>query len=423
MLRSGDRLEVMIEKPAAGGRMIARHEGQVLLVSGAIPGERVAVRVERVDKRLAFAEVVEVLTPSPDRRSATGDPACGGCLFSHIEIGRQRELKSGIIADAFARIGKHALAEPPAVAPSPADGYRMRARLHVRGGSLGFYREGTHDLCDAAATGQLHHATLPAVARVVEGLRALRLEAISVELAENMAADQRVLLIETSGTRRVTAATLEALLGGDVQSIAIVNAGGSRTVAGSGTIVESLAAITGGRVSGELLRHAESFFQGNRFLIAALVSAVVQSVPPEGDVLDLYAGVGLFALAVDEARQVVAVEGHPASGADLAANARAGGSRVRAVVSSVEQYLTQAGRVPPTVIADPPRTGLSREALAALVAGAPNRLIYVSCDPATLARDTRGLLDSGYRLLSVQGFDLFPNTPHVETLAIFDRAS
>src|SRR3954468_18934163 len=102
MLRSGDRVEVMVEKPAAGGRMIARHEGQVLLVSGAIPGERVAVRIERVDKRLAFAPTGGGLVAPPDRRLPTGDPTCGGCLFSHIEIARQRELKSGIIADAFA---------------------------------------------------------------------------------------------------------------------------------------------------------------------------------------------------------------------------------------------------------------------------------------------------------------------------------
>src|SRR4051794_28946915 len=106
MLRSGDRLEVEIEKPAAGGRMIARHEGQIVLVSGAIPGERVTVQIERVDKRLAFAATIDILTSSPDRQAAASDPACGGCLFSHITIPRQRELKAGIIADAFARIGK-----------------------------------------------------------------------------------------------------------------------------------------------------------------------------------------------------------------------------------------------------------------------------------------------------------------------------
>ena len=423
MLRSGDRLDVMVEKPAAGGRMIARHEGQVLLVSGAIPGERVAVRIERVDRRLAFAATIDVLTPSPDRRLPASDPACGGCLFSHIEIARQRELKSGIIADAFARIGKHALSESPTVAPSSAQGYRMRARLHVRDGRIGFYREGTHDLCDAAATGQLHDATVPAVTRVVDGVRDMGHVPTSVEVAESIAADQRALLIATSGTRRVSGPGLEALLGDDVQSIVTLNAAGTRAAAGSGAIVESLATLTRGRLEGELRRHPESFFQGNRFLVDELVSAVVESVLPDGDVLDLYAGVGLFAVALDGGHDVVAVEGHPTSGADLEINARARGRRITAVVSSVEHYLTSGGSVPGTVIVDPPRTGLSRDALTALIARAPKRLVYVSCDPATLARDTRSLLDSGHQLLSVAGFDLFPNTPHVETLAVFGRAS
>ncbi|MEO7271121.1 MAG: TRAM domain-containing protein, partial [Vicinamibacterales bacterium] len=169
MLKSGDRVDVEIEKPAAGGRMIARHEGQTVLVAGAIPGERVSVRVERADQRLAFATTLEVLTSSPDRQPPAGDPACGGCLFSHIAIARQRDLKGAIIADAFARIGKHTLSEPVAVAPSDPEGYRLRARLHVRDGRIGFYREGTHELCDAAATRQLHPATGPAIARVVDG--------------------------------------------------------------------------------------------------------------------------------------------------------------------------------------------------------------------------------------------------------------
>ena len=422
MLRSGARLELEIERPAAGGRMIARHEGQTVLVAGAIPGERVRVQVERADKRLAFATTIDVLRSSPDRQPPGSDPACGGCLFNHISIARQRELKGGIIADAFRRIGKHSLIEPVTVAPSDPEGYRMRARLHVRDGRTGFYREGTHELCDASATKQLHFATLPAIARVIEGVRSAGSEPVSVEVAESIAADQRALYIETAGTRRIAAGTLEGLLSDEMQAITAVNAGGARTSVGSGAIVESLGALTAGRVSGEVRRQPESFFQSNRFLIAGLVAAVTDSVLPDGDVLDLYAGVGLFALALDASRRVVAVEGHPISGADLESNARLAGARVTAVVSSVEQYLEAVSAWPATVIVDPPRTGLSREAVASLTAGAPQRVVYVSCDPATLARDTRALLDGGYQLLSVRGFDLFPNTPHVEALAVFDRS-
>src|SRR6478735_5111953 len=246
MLRAGDRIEALIEKPAAGGRMIARHEGQIVLVAGAIPGERVTARIDRVDKRLAFASTADVLAPSPDRRSTTGDPACGGCLFSHIAVARQRALKGEIVADAFTRIAKHVLPDPITIAASPAEGYRMRARLHVREGRIGFYREGTHELCNAADTGQLHTATLPVVQRLVDGLRAQALEPVSVEVAESIASDQRAVEVEVAGSRAADGHALQALLDPEMHSIAVVNARGVRVSAGPGVIVEALATVTRG---------------------------------------------------------------------------------------------------------------------------------------------------------------------------------
>src|SRR6185436_17739453 len=114
----GDLIELDVEKPAAGGRMIARHGGQVVLVLGAIPGERVRARVERVEKRLAFASAAEILTPSADRRERTADPLCGGCVYAHIDYARQVALKSEVIADAFIRIGRIPLESPVPVGVS-----------------------------------------------------------------------------------------------------------------------------------------------------------------------------------------------------------------------------------------------------------------------------------------------------------------
>src|SRR5436190_10656895 len=128
--------------------MIARIDGQIALVAGAIPGERVRARVERVSKGVVFMDTTAVDEPSPDRRDPFGDPLCGGCLFSHIAYARQLDIKSQVIVDAFARIAHLMLPAPVTVVESPADGYRMRARLHVRGPRLGFFREGTHELCD-----------------------------------------------------------------------------------------------------------------------------------------------------------------------------------------------------------------------------------------------------------------------------------
>src|SRR5262245_56909251 len=138
MLTSGQVVELEIERPVAGGRILARHEGQVVLVAGTIPGERVRARVERVAKSVAHAEAVEVVTASPDRRPAA-DWRCGGRDYAHVSYARQCALKSEIIADAFRRVGRLPLASPPEVTPSPEHGYRLRARLHASAGQLGFF--------------------------------------------------------------------------------------------------------------------------------------------------------------------------------------------------------------------------------------------------------------------------------------------
>ena len=136
----GQELELSVEKPAAGGRMIARHEGQVLLVLGAIPGERVVARVERAERRVAFAETVRVLEASHDRRDVASDPRCGGCAYAHVTYERQLALKTDVVADAFTRIGHLPLDAVVPIAASPERGSRMRARLHVQDGRAGFYR-------------------------------------------------------------------------------------------------------------------------------------------------------------------------------------------------------------------------------------------------------------------------------------------
>jgi 23S rRNA (uracil1939-C5)-methyltransferase len=169
-----------------------------------------------------------------------------------------------------------------------------------------------------------------------------------------------------------------------------------------------------------LTHHVQSFFQGNRYLLQALAARVLDWVP-DGTVTDLFAGVGLFAvsLAANGHQQIIAVEGDRSSARDLAANAEAYGPGVRVEHGSVEHYLHRRGvERSDTIVLDPPRTGLSQEAAAGLVNLSAPRLVYVSCDPATLARDVRRFLDAGYQLEHIEAFDLFPNTAHVETLAV-----
>jgi 23S rRNA (uracil1939-C5)-methyltransferase len=404
MLNRGDVLSLTIEKPAAGGAMIARHEGRVVLVAGAIPGERVTARLTRVSKGVAHAETTAVDEPSPDRRAPAGDPLCGGCLYNHIDYARQLVIKSEVIADALARIGRIALPAPVAVAASREDGYRMRARLHVRGSRAGFFREGTHDLCDARATRQLLPATLETVDRLMAAIRSIGAAAVrEIELSENVDASERVAHLDLS--EPLDPRLVEKLVSVDGLT--------------PGPFVTDSIAI--GDVSLALRRHVLSFFQGNRFLLRDLVAHVTDLVPAGAPLLDLYAGVGLFSVAAAAVRgaDVTAVEGDAAGFEDLRANAAAATGKVNAVRAAVEDVAVRTADV---VIVDPPRTGMSAEAIRKVLALKPSRLIYVSCDVATLARDSRKIVDAGYALDRADAFDMFPNTPHVETVVVFAKS-
>ena len=422
MVSAGDVVPLAVEKPAVGGRMIARADRLVVLVSGAIPGERVRARIDRVGKGVAYATAVEIDEGSSDRRAAGADPPCGGCLYAHIAYPRQLELKALVIADAFARVGRLALPAALRVTASPEDGYRMRARLHVRGRLVGFFREGTHEVCDARQTRQLLPATVAALDGLVATIQALGLEGVrEIELAENIDASQRVVHFDAATALNTRSLDLIAASGG---LTGVSSPAGAR---GDVHVTDTLAPV--GQSSVPLRRHVLAFFQGNRFLLNQLVAHTAGKIPVGGDVIDLYAGVGLFALAAAAVRgsRVTAVEGDPIAATDLAANAAGTNGAVIAVHAPVEEFVASSRGGPRqsdrclTLIVDPPRTGVSRAALDGIRRLRAPRLVYVSCDVASLARDARSLADSGYALAEVDAFDLFPNTPHVETVVVFER--
>src|SRR5437870_2340243 len=242
--------------------MIARVNGQVVLVSGAIPGERVEARIERVTKGVALAETIGVLEPSSDRREPFVDPLCGGTLYSYITYPRQLALKSEIIADAFKRIGRLDVPGAVAVAASPEEGYRMRARLHVRAHTLGFFRESTHEICDARPTRQLLPASCDVLDRLSAAMRSVGDEAIrEVELSENVDASERVVHLDAAQPidGRVMAKLLE------IDGLT------------PGPFVTDTLRI--GDASVTLRRHVLAFFQGNRYLLQTLVAHVTERVP------------------------------------------------------------------------------------------------------------------------------------------------
>lgn len=397
-------LELTIDRPVAGGRMLSRHDGQVVLVRGAIPGERVRARIERRQKQVLFAEVVEVLTPSADRRVAACDLACGGSSYAHIQYNRQRALKAEIIGDAFRRIAKLPL-EPPDVLASPENGYRMRARLHVSGGKVGFFREGTHTICDAGATGQLRPDTIAAV----EAFCAANADEVSraegVSVSENVPATERVFHIETTEKEDEIAAPSAFVIEDTAETIW---PGGGPVPPGT-----------------KWRRRASSFFQGNRFLLGPLVEDVLACAEGAERVVDLYAGGGLFSIALASlGARVTAVESDASGAADLLDNAEPYGDLILPLAIPVEVAVSRKMSVrPDLVILDPPRAGASDEAINGLIAWRVPRIIYVSCDPPTLARDAAKIVKAGYVLDSMAAFDLFPNTPHVEVVATFSASA
>ena len=428
----GSEIELAIEKPAVGGRMLARHHGQVVLVWGAIPGEHVRARVERSGKGVLYAETTAVLTASDDRRDPGADWRCGGNAFAHIAYTRQVRLKGEIIRDTFGRIARVPLATLPDVIPSPPQGYRMRARLHACEGRLGFFREGTHQLCAPGPTGQLLPETVDWLGRLERAIAAKGLTGlVGLEVAENMPADERACHLELHGCAEVAPWAVLAevgLLTG--LSVSRADRPGAARLVGQASVSDRVRVGPSGAGVLTLRRSACAFFQGNRFLLEPLVRHVAALVPA-GPVVDLYAGVGLFglSLAAAGAEDVALVEGDPVSGADLVENAAPFAGRARVERCTVESYLARNQRRTGSgvsvgacsFIVDPPRTGMSPEALAGVVRARPTGLVYVSCDIATLARDTRALIDAGYEFSGVTGIDLFPNTAHVECVTSFVR--
>lgn len=432
MLSSGQIVTIVPEKPVVGGRMLARVDGEVLLVEGGLPNERANVRIDRRQQGVWLGSVVDVLERSEDRRDPGPDPACGGMTFAHVAYERQCELKVAIAADALGRIARIPPELPLSITPSPEQGYRCRYRLHRDGQLLGFFREATHQVCDPAPSGQLAPESLVCVREVQDRIRSLDTSAVQAfEFMENVSNGERVVNLALRPGGRVADDVLAALVGSaNLQGISSTTSETAEISgrAGRAWVGDPVSLFTGTEPPESgfvpiLRRHAPSFFQANRFLVANLARAVAAHLV-DGPVVDLYAGVGLFAvsLAASGRDQVLAIEHDARSLGDLRWNAKPFRTRLSVLGTSVEAFLSSRPRLrDANLIVDPPRTGISRAALSAILAAGARHIVYVSCDVATFARDARRLLDTGYALGHLEAFDLFPNTAHVEVMAVFGR--
>lgn len=392
--RSSSAPEIVLEirSLAAGGDGVGRDaEGRVVFVPFAAPGDRLRVRLVRERPSFARATLVEILEASPVR----SDPPCpvfgrcGGCAWQHLDYAAQVAAKRDILRDALVRIGGLEPPQPLDLHASPTPyRTRSRARLLARGGRIGFRRLRSRELC------AVRHC--PVLVPV--------LDAALEELSASGPAD---------GEWEIAS--------GDEGGVARRRLG-SRPPRGGAPRLR----ISNG--SDRLRVSAGTFFQAHAALRPVLGAAVADAAGSGEACLELFAGSGFFTLLLARRfRRVVAVESSRDALQDLRTNlAEAGrtGVEVRgeAVESALRDPSLRAGS-PRVVVLDPPRTGLARGGAAALAGLGAQRIVYLSCDPATLARDLAGLSASGYRLARVAGFDLFPQTPHVEALAVLERES
>jgi 23S rRNA (uracil1939-C5)-methyltransferase len=394
-------LELTPTAMAAGGAALARDaEGRVVFVEGALPGERVAARLTEARKDYAKAVVVRVLEASPDR-VAPPCPAvaegCGGCTWQHVAPEAQRRLKAAVVVDALRRIGR--LPDPPVPRPVtlPGPALRTTARLAVSPtGRAGHRRRGHTDAVPTQACLAAH----PLLEELIVGGRFPGAE--EVLLRVGVSSGERLV--------RVTGGTTDVEVPDDV---VVVGEGGPR-------------AFVHEEVAGRLFRiSADSFFQPGPVAAAALVAAVEEAVGgvlgPGDHLVDAYSGTGLFGsvLGAATAARVTAVESARAAAFDARANLRDLDASV--VVVEVARWDARRSGAAHVVVADPARSGLGRPGVAALAAAEAPRLVLVSCDPASLGRDTALLAGVGYRLADVAVVDAFPHTFHVETVARFDR--
>jgi len=428
-LRPGQIVEALIEKGVYRGRGLARLDGRVVFVPRAHPGDRVRARVTEVHAGWAEGALVEVLAQAPARRTSPCPyvPRCGGCSYQDLDYEAQLRVKESVLRESLGRAGA-AWEGPVVVHPSPESGWRMRASLHFAAGAsglaLGLQQEGTRLVVDVLACLQLSE-------RMNRAARALR-----DALAETPALWPRLrgldLLESPDG------GTLLAVLETDLAPRA-----GPGLVSLSARVpgLDGFGVATGPRlqwlhgtpsveacVLGVVLRaRPRSFFQANRFLLEPLARTVVDLVPAgDGRIVDLYAGVGLFALplAARGEREVLAVEWSSSAAEDARwAAHRNGLDGVRVVTGDVATALAGAG--PGTgerIVLDPPRTGAGPEVVALVADRAPESIVYVSCDPPTLGRDLAAFLARGYRPDAVHLFDLFPDTFHMETAVRLRRS-
>lgn len=402
----------------SGPDAVARHDGCVVFVPGAAPGDRVRVRIVEHHHSYLRAELVHRCSPGPAYREPPCPWAaeCGGCPWQHVAYPAQLAAKARTVREALARIARVAAWQELPIIGAPDEwGYRHRIRLHAGpGGTLGYRRPRSH------AVVEIGHCAIaePLLAAVVGPLRALvprlGVPLESIELVANGRGGVVVLAVARAPARTDVATRLARIMDA-APSVAGVELRGARERCSVGDV---RVIVTPGADGPRITQRAGSFTQVNPAANRLLVQSVVTMATPETRALDLFCGAGnlslplacagLAVLGVDRDRDAIADA--------RASGAAAGLASLRFEAIAADAFLRQQGLAgADLVVLDPPRGGAT-STVAQLARLRPRRIVYVSCDPATLARDVRLLGAAGYAIARVQAVDLFPQTAHVEVV-------
>jgi 23S rRNA (uracil1939-C5)-methyltransferase len=407
---SDGSIDLILEKLTYGGDAMGRlPDNRAVFVPFGLPGEQVRIRLLDEKKGYARAELVEILQPSPERIPARCPHfgKCGGCHYQHLGYASQLQAKTNLLGDQLTRIGQ--IINPPILpmlACPDAWNYRNHVQFHVhpdgRPGFLSFHSNRILPISECHLPEEPLNQLWPQLELEPEA----GIERLSLRLGD----DEDILLALEN--HQPEPPELDLLAG-----ISVVHLFDNESLVLAGddhirvTVLERTFQIS-----------AASFFQVNTRMAEAMVSHLLASLPEKMDtVLDVYCGVGLFsAFLAARAQRLIGVEISPSACEDFSQNLDEF-DNVELYEASAEQALPALQVKADVILVDPPRAGLEKEVLEAVLAMQPKILVYISCDPSTLARDAHRLLAGGYQLQQVTPFDLFPQTFHIESISIFIR--
>lgn len=408
--------EVTFDKLTYGGSALGRlADGRAIFVPFALPGERARVRVVQQKAGYARGQLIEMLEPSPDRIKARCKHfgLCGGCHYQQLSYEKQVEAKAEILRDQLGRIAKieNAPVQPTVAAPNPWN-YRNQIQFRLtREGRLGYIvAEGRAGPADDVFAVEECHLPIPSIDELWRQIGFETLPAIA-RVTLRAGADDELMMVLEGTSETAPEVEIEGSL-----SVVHTFEGDCFALAGRDFLKMRL----GGR---DFQVTATSFFQVNTAVAEKMVEHVLSLVPDTTEtIIDVYCGVGLFsAFLALRCRRLIGIEESAAACKDFEINLDEF-DNVELYEASAEEVLPSLETRADIVVLDPPRAGLGAQVLEALARSKPTKIIYVSCDPSTLARDLKRLIEEGFRLVQVTPFDMFPQTYHIESISVLERA-